>query len=229
VLNWQAVFLICAPLILLAAIATSATLRTSHWERTASYRSVFAAMPTLLIQPKILALYGSTMAVLGSFVAIYTAVTLTGPPSIAGNADALFALRASALPAMIAVPLITPLLARTPALTRVAASLGLAAVAAVAASMLGSNAVALGAMLLVFVGALAVAAPAIVEAIGAMAGTARGAAIALYAFSMFVGASLGPQLASALAGLGFGGIVRAVAIVPAVGALLAIAARRRRA
>ncbi len=228
-LSWQAVFLVSALCLLLASVATHEALRPTSGEHTASIRSAFAAMPRLLARPDLLALYGATMTVLGGFVAIYTAVTLTGPPSVAGDPSALLVLRASALPAMIIVPVITPLLARLGALTRIAAGLGLAAVAALAASVVGSDIVSLGAVLLVFVAGIAVAAPALVETIGVRGGSARGAAVALYAFAMFVGASLGPQLANLLAATGFGGIARVTAAILAAGALLPLLTARRAA
>nr|WP_248297175.1 hypothetical protein [Streptomyces sp. S1D4-11] len=76
--------------------------------------------------------------------------------------------------------------------------------------------------LLLFVAAVAAAAPAVVETINATAPHARGAAVALYGCSMFIGASLGPQLTGALTGLGFGGILRVVAAALVLGVLLAL-------
>ena len=46
------------------------------------------------------------------FVALYTAVAIAGPPSMAGNSSEILALRASALPALVAVPLLDPVLRR---------------------------------------------------------------------------------------------------------------------
>lgn len=75
--------------------------------------------------------------------------------------------------------------------------------------------------------AVATAAPAVVESINATARHARGAAVALYACSMFIGASLGPQLAGALAGQRFGTILRVVAAAGLVlGAVLTLPALR---
>lgn len=226
--NWQTVFLICSPCILLAALANRMVLRPSHLGQPASVASAFAAMPKLLARPTMLAFYAATMTLLGGFVAIYTAVSLAGPSSVVGHPSALLALRASALPAMVVIPLLTPLLARVPAVPRIVASLSVAAVAALAAAASGGSVIFLGVVLLIFVAAIAAAAPTLVEAIGAAAGAARGAAVALYAFAMFVGASLGPQLASALVSWGFSGIVQVVAVVLAVGALLVLATVRSR-
>jgi MFS family permease len=76
------------------------------------------------------------------------------------------------------------------------------------------------------VAAVAAAAPAVVETINAAAPHARGAAVALYGCSMFIGAGLGPQLTGALTGLGFGGILRVVAAALVLGVLLALPSLR---
>jgi predicted MFS family arabinose efflux permease len=119
-------------------------------------------------------------------------------------------------------------LTRVPTQVRLPAALGLAALAALAASVTGGSVVALAAVLLVLVAGIAVAAPALVEAVAAEAGAARGAAVALYACAMFIGASLGPQLANALADWGFAGIARVVAAAFAAGALLSVIPGRNR-
>ncbi|MGA5471279.1 hypothetical protein ACPCUK_21180 [Streptomyces arboris] len=80
--------------------------------------------------------------------------------------------------------------------------------------------------LLPFVAAVATAAPAVVETVNATAARARGAAVALYACSMFIGASLGPQLAGALTEHGFGSILRVTAAGLLLGAALMLSALR---
>ncbi|NUT53634.1 MAG: MFS transporter, partial [Saccharothrix sp.] len=87
--------------------------------------------------------------------------------------------------------------------------------------------VALVGALLVLVAGVGISAPALVEAVGVRGGASRGAAVALYACAMFIGASLGPQLVNALHGWEFGAMVRVVAVVFAVGAVLGLAARQR--
>jgi predicted MFS family arabinose efflux permease len=225
--GWRAAFLAFGPLMAVAALAARRVLTASASDRATTMRSAFAAMPRLLAIPRLLLLYGATSTLLGGFVALYTAVSLAGPPSVAGDDAALLWLRASALPAMVAVPLLTGVLGRVPGRVRLPAALGLAALAALAASGLGGSAFALGAVLLLLVAGIAIGAPALVEAVGALGGAARGAAVALYACAMFIGASLGPQLANSLADWGFAGIVRVVAAVFAAGALLSVAAHRR--
>ena len=227
VAGWQAVFLASAPCLLAAAAASWTVLRPEDGRgRPAPAGAVFAAMPRLLTRPRLLALYGATTTVLGGFVALYTAISLAGPPRLVGHPQALILLRASALPAVVAIPLITPLVTRVPLPIRIAGGLAIAALCALGASVLAGCTVALAAVLLVFVAGIAVAAPALVEDIGASAGDARGAAVALYAFATFLGASLGPQFAKALTGLGFTGIAAAVAAVLGVGAVLGLLGSR---
>ncbi|MFD9903148.1 MFS transporter [Streptomyces sp. NPDC059063] len=224
--GWRAAFLVFGPLMAVAAVAARAVLAPGAGDQAASVRSAFAAMPRLLTTPRLLLLYGATSTLLGGFVALYTAVSLAGPPSVSGDDGALLWLRAGALPAMVAVPLLTGVLGRVPGRVRLPGALGLAALAALAASGFGASALALAAVLLLLVAGIAIAAPALVETIGAAGGTARGTAVALYACAMFIGASLGPQLANSLADWGFPGIVRVVAAVFATGAALSVAASR---
>ncbi len=226
--GWQWLFLASAPCMLLAAAACWVILRPSVRDRSApvTARAAFAAMPRLLIKPRLLCLYAATVTGLGAFVAIYTAISLAGPAGLAGDPQALLALRASALPAVIAIPIITPLLSRVAASVRSAAGLGVAAVGAAGAVMFSGSIVGLGVVLLFLVAGVAFAAPALVEDIGSSADQARGTAVALYAFATFLGVSVGPQLVQGLAGWGFTGIAIVVAAVLGGGAILALLAAR---
>ncbi|GAA1879627.1 MFS transporter [Streptantibioticus ferralitis] len=225
-LGWRPVFLLGAAAMAGAVPVARAVLHGGGGDATADFRAAFTAMPRLLSRPRLLALYAVTVALMGSFVALYTAVALAGPPSVAGSPGAVLALRTAALPALVAVPLLTPLLRRWSALPRVASAMALTVPAVAAASVLGGQTLALAAVLLVFVSGVAAAAPAVVEAVGAAAGETRGAALALYACGMFIGASLGPVLAGTLAPTGFAMILRVVAGILAAGTIAALGAWR---
>ncbi|UUU26533.1 MFS transporter [Streptomyces sp. DSM 40750] len=228
-LGWRAVFWIGAALMALSLIPVRRVLRPALRHTTGGgLHQPFAAMPRLLGRPRLVALYLSTVALMAAFVAVYTAVAIAGPPGIAGNSSAILALRASALPALVAVPVLAPLLQRLAAPLRAVLAFALAALAVTAGSFLGGHIVPLAIALLLFVAAVAAAAPAVVETINAGAAHARGAAVALYGGSMFIGASLGPQLTGALTGLGFADILRVIAATLALGVLLALPALRRR-
>lgn len=224
-LNWQAMFLLCAPLMLAAGIAARFTLQSSSSEHKTSMVSAFRAMPRLLSRPRLVAIYFAAMILLGGFVGIYSAIALAGPAGVAANAHALLALRLSGLPAMIAVPLLAPWLARLTPRIRVVTGLALAAGAALAAAFAEGNAVLLATVLLLFLIGIVMAAPGIVELINESVAENRGVATSLYAFSMFAGGSICGQLVSGMTGLGFGfgAIAKVVAAVLGGGALLVIA------
>lgn len=222
--GWETVFLASAAVLASAAFAGRSLRKDTDRGRAVTARAAFVAMPRLLTRPRMLALYGATATLLGGFVTVYSAVALAGPPSVAGDPAALLVLRASALPVLLVLPVMTMMTARYGASRRITVGLATAAISALAASLVGGNVLALGVVLLAFVGGIGTAGPALMETIAARAeGSTRGAAVALYACVMFIGASLGPQLAGALAGLGFAAIVQAAAGFLAVGALLAAA------
>jgi MFS family permease len=224
-LSWRAVFFSAAAVMVCLSAMSAFTLRFSKTSPTKPFGVAFAALPKLVTRPKLLALYTITVTLLGSFVAVYTAIALAGPSSVVGHPGALLALRGSALPMMIVVPLLTRWLQRIGGLVRISGGLGLAALAAVAMSFIGGAVAPLAVVLMVFVAGILIATPAMVEAVGAVA-YGRGASIALCSFANFIGASLGSQLANVLVGQGFPIIVRVVAAITGVGALFALATRR---
>ncbi|MGX2993373.1 MFS transporter [Streptomyces sp. JNUCC 64] len=202
--GWRAVFLVCAVAMVGAAALTRAVLLPDRSPAAVSAPDAYRAMGRLLTRRSTALLLLAALTPLGGFVAVYTALQTTGPAALADRPDAMLLLRAGALPAMLLVPLVTPLLARLPAERRVVGALSLAgAVSGVTALLAsegdGPDPLVLGLLLAVFVFAVAVTAPALVEAVGSRAGPARGAAVALYTFALFTGASLGPPLATAVA------------------------------
>ncbi|WP_433423847.1 MFS transporter [Microtetraspora malaysiensis] len=190
----------------------------------------YAAVPALLRDPRLVLVYTATLVILGAFVAVYTALQLDGPAEIAGDPAALLALRSTALPAFVVIPFVTPRLAVIAPARRAGLALMLAAVSAAAVAVTDPGLVGLAVLLAVFAFAIGVAAPSVIETVGGLAGRARGTAVSLFTFVLFVGASLGPQAASALAAHGFTVLVAAVAAALVAGAaliLLAAAVRSR--
>jgi predicted MFS family arabinose efflux permease len=220
-IGWEPVFFVGGAALALGAAGLRLVLRADEAAGGATVADAFAAMAGLVGNGRLLLLYGATLTVLTGFVGVYSGLQVAGPSALAGDDGALLALRASALPAMLAIPLLTPWLARIAPERRIALSLGAAALLAVVCAFL-TGGVAIGVCLFAFVAGIAVAAPGLVQAIGARAGAARGSAVALYTFFLFVGAGLGPQLATALAGFGFPAVSLAAAATLGAGALLAL-------
>ncbi|MCP2182435.1 putative arabinose efflux permease, MFS family [Prauserella alba] len=199
-LGWRTVFLVSGAALGVVLVVAVRLLRPDDHGSASRADSVFAAVaavPRLLARPRLLGLYLATAALLGGFVVVYTAIELAGPAAV-DSTGAMLALRASALPAVIAAPVLTRLTASLPLRLRATGFLGSAAVAALALPVAAGDVVALAAVLLVFVGAIALASPAVVGLIHARAGGAIGASTALYSASLFLGASVGPQVVAAL-------------------------------
>ncbi|SDS03882.1 Predicted arabinose efflux permease, MFS family [Brevibacterium sandarakinum] len=227
--GWQSIFI--ASTVLLAGLAVIAWrgLRPDTGERADSVLGALARMRRLLTRPALLGLYAATLTLMGSFVIVYTGLELAGPAAIAGNPNAILILRASALPAVIAVPLLAGFLSRWAPRHRAAIALLVAGAAVAVAAVLGENVIVLALALLVFVGGIAAAAPAIVELIHQRADGAIGASTALYTASMFLGTSIGPQIAALLQPGGFTGIGAVAGCILAIGALLVWTAGSRSA
>ena len=220
-IGWKLVFFVGGVALALGAAVLRLLLRADRIDGRTSVAEAFTAMAELMGNGRLLLLYGTTLTVLAGFVGVYSGLQVAGPPVFAEDDGAMLALRASALPAMLAIPLLAPWLARITPERRITFSLGAAALLSVLCAFL-TGAVAIGVCLFVFVAGIAVAAPGLVQAISARAGAARGSAVALYTFFLFVGAGFGPQLASAVAGFGFPAVSLSAAVILGAGALLAL-------
>lgn len=223
--GWEGAFAASSIALGIAAVALFWILGKDEDRAKVRPIEAFAAMGGLLLRPRMVALFLGTMTILSSFMAIYAGLQLSGPEAVAGDPSALLWLRASAVPAMVATPLLVSRLRQVPVAMRVGCAMLVAAAAAGWIGVMEPGVLGLGIVLFVFVGALALASPGLIESINARSGSARGGGVALYTFSLFVGASVGPQMAVALRQRGFGGIAFTVAGVLVGGALLVALSR----
>nr|WP_042191507.1 MFS transporter [Kibdelosporangium sp. MJ126-NF4]CEL20125.1 putative permease; multidrug efflux protein [Kibdelosporangium sp. MJ126-NF4]CTQ97349.1 Bicyclomycin resistance protein [Kibdelosporangium sp. MJ126-NF4] len=190
----------------------------------------FVATKRLLTRPVLVLIYLGALTVLGVFVAMYTALQLYGPSELDGDPGAMLALRASSLPALVAIPFLASVLNRVRPTLRAALALGSGAITPLVLGLVGDPpALLVGGLMFLFVAKIAMVSPGLTELVGQLSGQARGAGVALYTFSLLAGASLGPQLVSALGGHGFTAVLLAIAGVELVGTILLLAADRLRA
>jgi predicted MFS family arabinose efflux permease len=190
-LGWRGMFLVSALAFAVAAAAVrTVMLPDPPREITGSFLSAYRAVPVLLAKPALLLRYAATVTVLASFVALYTGLQITG---VAG--DALLELRASGLPSMILVPLLTPWLVRIPVLPRAIGALILCALTLVVVGVTAPGVTGLAVLLAVYVAGISAGGPALNEAVARLAGDSRGTALALFTFALFLGGSVGPQIA----------------------------------
>lgn len=217
VLGWRGSFLVAAAAVVAAALIARITLLAGPRMPDATLSRTLRVIPALLARGELLALYLATVGVMTAFVGLYTALALAGPAYVADPAI-LLTLRATALPAFVLVAAFAPLLARVAISWRIPVGMLLAAVSLVVASTADTEPLLLGVAQFVFVAAIAMTAPAIVQRVSSLVPDNAGTAVALYACAMFAGASIGPQLVRLLLPIGF------TALLFVLGAVLACAA-----
>ncbi|WP_344955284.1 MFS transporter [Actinomadura miaoliensis] len=218
-LDWRAFFVVGAAAFVLLALVLLRVLLPDEPRTDGSPLDAYRAMPPLLVRRDLLPLYLATTTVLAAFVAIYTGLQLTGTTGLLG-------LRASALPVILAVPLLSSRLARVPARARLALALATAAAGVALVGLLHPGTLGLALLLMLVTAGIAVAIPTLIDTIGSRAGAARAPAVSLYSALLFAGASLGPQIAGTLAAHGLAALGFALAALLAAGAVLPLAGPR---
>lgn len=200
--GWPWVFLGSTCLLTICALAVAWLTREHHHTRVAGGPGEqFLTIARLLVRSDVLCLCGAHLTLLLSFVAMYTGLSLhlTGSGHDPG---VLFLIRLAGLTGMFAALAAGPLgrlLGGDAGLARAGfliAAAGLITEALTPGTLLG-----LGATSLLFVIGIALAVPAMINLFGQAAAPRRGSGMAVNGFILFIGASLGPLLATA--GLGF--------------------------
>jgi len=195
--GWSSVFWITAPLLALGAVVTWKVLLPGD----AGQPAATPLLRTTNRLGRLVPLYLVTLAIAGSLTAIYTGVQLYGPEQLVGDPDAMLALRASALPALLIIVLLAPLFGAFGALTRAAGGFVVAAAGMLGAAVFVDSAVGLGVAIFIFIMGIAAVGPAIVQAVGNAAGGSQPVAIAVYGFALNLGGAAGAQLPLLVGGL----------------------------
>ena len=214
-MGWRSVYIGSAIALAVAAVALRVLLigDPAAPDRR-GLRETYLALPRLLVRRDLAPLYAVTLTALGGFVAVYTALQITGGIS---NGQ-LLVLRVAVLPAIVAVPLVATWLSRFASHHRAAAATLVSAIAAAAVALLQPGEVGLVFLLLAYTLGVSAAAPAINETIAARSGAQRGSALSLFTAMLMVGASVTPPLVGAAAASGLGGIFTGIAVVVAIAA-----------
>ncbi|MFD9968651.1 MFS transporter [Streptomyces sp. NPDC059015] len=228
-LGWTAVFWVTVPLLLAGAAVTWRVLLPDPPFVPAVVRPAADRDATRgALSGRVVPLYLVILVGAGALTALYTGVELYGPPEVADSGAAMLALRASALPALVIAVLLAPALGRFRASHRAFGALAVTGAAMLAVGWGGGDAVLLGGALFVFMLGFSTLGPALIQAVGSQAGAAQTTAIALYGFTLNVGAGAGAQLPGLFDGFGQLALALAVALaVAAFGVGLAVRAARR--
>ena len=177
----------------------------------------FLTIVQLFSRGDVLFLCTAHLTLLLSFVAMYTGLGMH-LTALGHDPGTVFALRLVGLPGMFVALAAGPLTRRLGGSTGLArtgflvAGLGLVAEALAPESMIG-----LGLASLVFVTGIALAVPAMIALFGQAAAPRRGSGMAINGFVLFIGASLGPVLATA--GLSFTILLLVIALLLGIAAV----------
>ncbi|WP_026922205.1 MFS transporter [Glycomyces arizonensis] len=221
--DWRWVFTGSAAAFVLVAFALRRTMLDDRPATGTRLVDGYAAAIGVLRIRTLLPILGAGALAMAAMVGVYTGIELVG---VVDGPGPLLALRASALPVMIALPLLAVPLGRLAKPTQIALGVAVATAAMVAAAFTGEHLVALAILLAVLVGGLGVAAPAALQSAGELGGEHRAGASSVAMFSFYVGATVGPPVASAAAHHGFAALAWTLAAMLVVAMGLALWGRR---
>lgn len=209
-----------APLILAAAALLAIVLGRAALRRPLAVAIQHAPSPAR--EPLIVACWIAAPMLMFAFVAFQAGVQALGDTLPLGTA----ALRLLSVPALAAGFLAVPLARRIGALATATSGFALTASGLLLAAFGGAPALGLGAVLAT--AGVGIGVTGLIATISARSATARrGLAVAVYTFTLFMGASLAPPLAPALASGGLSVLCAVPALVAASGAAVLVAARAR--
>lgn len=204
--GWRWVFFSLAAVYAAGALLLWLTLspRLAQVAPTTSFLAGYRRMLALLGRPALVQIYAAALVVLLSFVAMYSALGPHLNLHYHVSASQMFSLRVAGIPGMLIALLAGRFIQRWGCQAVVTAGLSVAATGLLLEALAGSLLPLVMASVL-FIAGIAVTVPALIALVGNTAGAdSRGAAVALYTFVLFVGASLGPLVATALRPIGFG-------------------------
>jgi predicted MFS family arabinose efflux permease len=195
-LGWPYVFFLLGGLYLLSAILLSVLVPKGEiHQTTAGFLAPFKQMAAVLFRKSLFFCYLITVTLLLSFVGMYTALGnyLTQAPFHL-NANQILTVRSVGILGMILSPFAGRLVAKFGVKMVLQAGLVLAT-AGLSIVGFSSNLSTLIVMSVVFVAGISITVPTLISLIGSIAGDARGPAVSLYTFILFIGATLGSIVA----------------------------------
>lgn len=222
--DWRWVFGGSAVLFGVAALAARRVMAPDEVKPGASLARSYAAIPRVLRIGRLAPMFAAAALAMGSMVAVYTGIELTGV--VTGNAG-LLALRASALPVMLALPFLAVPLARLDRTTHLLVGTAVAGLAMVGAALVGGQVVALAFLLAVLVFGIGIVGPAMNQTAAEAGGEHRAGATSVAMFSFYVGATVGPLAARAVAPHGFSALAWTLAGALFVAAGLSLWGKRK--
>lgn len=183
-------------------------------ERPAAGSGLFEVFRALVRVPALLVAYGAAITILMSFVAMFFGLNEFAVQQLHLSPERILWLRLISMTGVVCALFGGSWIRRFgPVRVLVAGFLTAAAGLAGEAALSGVNMALFIAATVVFVTGIAAAVPSIISRIGLLGSAARGMALALYGFFVFVGASLGPILAATLMPFGFAALCGTLSVI----------------
>ncbi|WP_229841182.1 MFS transporter [Streptomyces brasiliensis] len=227
--SWRWVFIVSAVALAACTVALAVVIPRAPVAEVPARRAATALL-RVIRRPLMLALYFATAVLLTGYVALFTLLQLAPPGALLELPGELQGLRLATLPAFVLVVVVAASAHRIPARWRAVGGFVVAALGAGLAAAATKSALVGG--VVVFAAAIAFTAPAIVERLLQVGASDEPAAItAWYGAFTFLGGSVGPLIATKVAGASVTHPVLIIAGAVLVGAVLSavVPERQRRA
>ncbi|MBA2939055.1 MFS transporter [Paenibacillus sp. CGMCC 1.16610] len=202
IVSWKGVFDVLAVCYLIIAVCLLRLPAGVVSGDKASVRTVIGRLFGLFRIAPLLATYAVAITLLLSFVAMYSGLGTHIVDAFGMGGRGLMWIRVAGIPGILMSPLAGQSIKRFGA-SKVLITGLIIATAGIAFEALSTTVFALVVSSVIFVAGISISAPGIIVRISQLAGNARGGAVALYSFFVFIGASIGQILSSSLMHLGF--------------------------
>ncbi|MEH7314026.1 MFS transporter [Priestia megaterium] len=196
--SWNYVFYILGGVYLITAILITFFIPTSNLPQIkGSMLDSFKQMGKVFAQKSLLLCYIITITLLLSFVGMYTTLGNYLSETFGLNSQDILYVRCAGILGMLVSPFSGQLVTKFGLHTVIRIGLSLA-VLGLAILGFSSNLAFLIVMSVIFVAGVSITISTLISLVGQLGGTARGSAISLFSFILFMGATLGPIVAMAI-------------------------------
>lgn len=189
--QWPWIFGIVSIAYLIFSLVLSCLLTSSEKKDTEKLIFIYKKMVQHFFSKTLFPLYLISFFLLLSFVAFYSSLGIYLTNTYALSHQDIFYVRAAGIPGMLTALFIGKYIKKYGASKVIIKGIFLVVVGLIG-SYLFENLINLIVMSILFVTGISITAPALIAAVGQSAETAKGAAISLYTFILFIGASAGP-------------------------------------
>lgn len=193
--NWQSVFYYFGGIYFVTALLVLFLLpKTAVRQENSNLKFMFTQFFHLLMDKRLIQVYSIAVTLLLTFVAFYTILGEYLMEEFAMRTDGILYVRIIGIIGMLFAPFAGKLTSQF-GLMKILRTALIIAVLGLLITGISFNSVFLVIMSIIFVAGIALTVPTLISLVGQLGGKNHGAAVSLYTFILFVGASLGPMAA----------------------------------